>query len=155
MTMYMTPQEPFQPTPPAPLELPESTNFMYALMKAVMHDQQTMARQQLVDAQSTLLATKFETAIYNYWKGMLDNLSQQVSDAAARGDTTAVKVDETLYSNANIQAHSNESQQDAMIQSTQGQTQADASNLAQKAQLVQGILTILTTLNNLLGNVIA
>ena len=140
-------------------QVPSGSNFMYALMKAIMHDQSTMSQQQLTDAQSTMNATKFETAIYNYWKGKLTQDAWYVQWNANNGNSKTrsarVQAAQAKYSNANADAQMYESQQDAMVQSTQGQTQSDATNLQMKAQIQQAANSILTTLVNLLGTITA
>jgi len=143
----------------APVKQAQPTNFMYDLMKAVMHDQSTMSQQQLTDAQSTMNATKFETAIYNYWKGRLAYYAGQVQSAATSGNSKTrsarTQAAQAAYSNANADAQMNESQGNAIIQTTQGQTQSDATNLQMKAQIQQSANSILTTLVNMLGTITA
>ena len=137
----------------------QPSNFMFDLIKAIMHDQSTMSQQQLTDAQSTLNATKFETAIYNYWKGVLAAAAKNVQHQATSGDkdtrSARVQAAQAAYSNDNADAQMYESQQDAMVQSTQGQTQTDATNLQMKAQMQQSANSILTTLVNMLGTITA
>ena len=148
-----------QNTKAAQAKQSQPSNFMFDLIKAIMHDQSTMSWQQLTDAQSTLNATKFETAIYNYWKGILASAAANVEYQATHGHknnrSSRVQAAQAAYSNDNADAQMNESQQDAMVQSTQGQTQSDATNLQTKAQMQQSANSILTTLVNMLGTITA
>lgn len=133
------------------------SNFMYDLMTAIELDQSTMSEQQFVDAQSTMNATSLETDLYNHWSSVLTNDSNNVKRQADNGgdnEAENVQVAQSQYSTDNAKAQSNESQMDALVQSTQGQTQSDATNLQMKAQLQQSANTILTTLVNFLGSVI-
>lgn len=143
----------------APAKKSQPSNFMFDLMKAIMHDQSTMSQQQLTDAQSTMNATKFETAIYNHWKTVLAeaaaNVQTQADSGSSKTRASRVQAAQAAYSNDNADAQMYESQQDAMVQSTQGQTQSDATNLQMKAQMQQSANSILTTLVNMLGTITA
>lgn len=143
----------------APAKQAQPTNFMYDLMKAIMHDQSTMSQQQLTDAQSTMIATKIETALYTAWKDTLTLAAQHVEHEATSGHKKTrgarTQAAQANYSLQNSKAQMNESQQDAMVQSTQGQTQSDATNLQMKAQIQQSANSILTTLVNMLGTITA
>lgn len=138
----------------------EPSNFMFDLAKAIEKDQSTMSEQQLTDAESALFATKLEEQLYGFWERKLDNAAQNVTatyDKYKNSSKLSEKVQEaqTDYSKDNADAQSNETQQDAMVQSAQGQTQSDATNLSMKAQIMQAANSILTTLINMLGNITA
>lgn len=145
----------------------EPRNFMYALMKAIEHDQITMSQQQFTDAKSTQLAADFERELYDYWKNILAKDAgnvEKVAEKLADGGLTpeeAQKLHDRLvklqqiYSEHQSEAQSNESQTDALTQSTQQADESDAKNLAAKAQMMQAANSILGVMVNMLGSIIA
>ena len=137
---------------------PTVGNYMLALMEAIQKDQSTMSEQQLVDAKSTMNATTFETDIYNYWKTQLQKDADAVTDASTSKGSDSDRSAKTnaaqaQFSKDNAVAQMNESQQDSLVQSTQGQAQSDATNLQMKASIAQAANSVLTTLVNLLGTI--
>jgi hypothetical protein len=117
-----------------------------------------MSEQQLVDAKSTMNATTFETDIYNHWKATLQADAAAVTTASQGSGSDSDRSAKTnaaqaTFSKDNAVAQMNESQQDSLVQSTQGQAQSDATNLQMKASIAQAANSVLTTLVNLLGTI--
>ncbi len=130
--------------------VPVSTNYMLALMEAVNKDQTTLSEQQITDAKSTMIATQLESNLYNYW---MKKLSSDAGKIPKSGDKIAYY--QGIYQKDSAAAQSMETQQDGAVQASQGQTSSDATNLQMKAQMVQGVTSILTALVNYLGQVTA
>ena len=136
-------------------------NFMLAMMLAVEKDQTTLSSQQITDAKSTEIAVKIEANIYNFWINELDILSNDIANykkeakIAGRTPSAEMKYLVSYYSTMQTDAQKNETEQDAVVQANQGQASSDATNLQMKAQLVQGINSILTSLAALLGRITA
>lgn len=134
-----------------------ANNFILAMMKAVSKDQSTLSQMQIVDANSTMLATKIEENIYEYWNGPHGPLARdegKISDYAGSSHKDAsneVTKWQTQYSEDSAKAQQYEQQQDGNVQSAQGQTSSDATNLQMKAQMVQGLNSILSTTSSLLN----
>lgn len=143
---------------PAGPQLPKQrVNFMYALMEAVGKDQDSMSMMQMVDAKSTMLAVDLEQTLYAYWNKILEQDDAKIQAVDPKSDNAATIINQ-LQSQYNVDSstgQSNESQEDGVVQSTQGQTSTDASNLQMKAQMIQGVNSIQSTLTNMLGNIVA
>ncbi|NGX39504.1 MAG: hypothetical protein KR126chlam1_00833 [Chlamydiae bacterium] len=129
-----------------------SGNFMLALMEAMKNNQQSMSTQQIIDANATEKNVEMETNIYDYWNNTaLPEALGWLKDASSKD----VAYYQSLYNQWSSQAQAAEGQQDSQVQSSQGQTSTDASNLQSMAQYAQGVLSILSTLANMLGNIIS
>lgn len=148
------------PLHPLPIHHLEGS-FMYALMKAIEKDQNTMSEMQIINADSTMIAAKIESNLYGYWNAVLkkdaDEVEYYTTGKGSKEKDASKKAQkwQQQYNVDSAKAQSEESQQDGAVQGAQGQTSADASNLQMKAQMVQGVNSILTTLVNLLGRVTA
>lgn len=145
------------PTAPLPLLPQQRVNFMYALMKAVGRDQDSMSMMQMIDAKSTELSVDLEQKLYAYWNGVLEKDDVAIQKVVVTDPNASSEINK-LQSQYNVDSstgQSNESQEDGVVQSTQGQTSTDASNLQMKAQMIQGVNSIQSALTNMLGNVIA
>lgn len=144
---------------PAPIGLlpPHSSNFMLALMEAVSKDQNSMSKMQITDAQTTENAVSVENSLYNYWNQQLGFWSGVIAGINPNADNASYYIQQYQddYNVTSAQGQANESQQDGMVQSGQGQTSTDASNLQMKAQMVQSVNDILSALTNMLGQVVA
>jgi len=130
--------------------VPVGTNYMLALMGAVNKDQTTLSEQQITDAKSTMIATQLESNLYNYW---MKKLTSDAGNIPKSGKDIAYY--QGIYQKDSAAAQSMETQQDGAVQASQGQTSSDATNLQMKAQMVQGVTSILTALVNYLGQVTA
>lgn len=129
------------------------SNFMMLLMEAVSKDQILLSQQQIIDAKTTQMSVGFEEAVYSYWNSQGGPLAQAAGQIAQHPDQVAYY--QTLYQNLSAQAQSQESNGSGTVESGQGQTSSDAQNLQMKAQLAQGVNSILTTLSGLLGRITA
>lgn len=135
----------------------ERINFMYALMKAVGNDQDSMSLMQVTDAKTTMNAVNLEQMLYTQWNKVLQNDALAIQGVDPKSDN-ASSIIQQLQSQYNVdssKAQTEESQQDGATQSAQGQTSTDASNLQMKAQMVQGVNSIQSALTNMLGNIIS
>jgi|GEM_PF-5817383 len=128
-------------------------NFMLAMMEAVEKDQDTMSSQQITDAKATEEAVQLEANLYTHWMGELKYITSEIW--GAKGDSSTLKKYMAIYSEQSAEGQSMESQQDGAVQADQGQTTSDATNLQMKAQMIQGINSVLSTLVNLLGRITA
>ncbi|NGX48360.1 MAG: hypothetical protein K1000chlam3_01751 [Chlamydiae bacterium] len=143
-----------------PKHIPVS-NFMLDLMKAVDKDQSTLSEQQVLDAKSTEIAVQIEANLYKYWMNELSVVTKEIANykywakQSGRSDSGELAYLTKFYALASAHAQSMESQQDGAVQADQGQTSMDATNLQMKAQMVQGVNSILSTLVNLLGRITA
>lgn len=149
---------------PIPLLPSARVNFMLAMLEAVMKDQTTLSQTEITDANSTELATTMETDIYQYWNGPDSPLESDLVEIQAwagispKDDPTApgeAAYWQKKYAQDSAKAQSSESSQDGMVQSAQGQTSSDASNLQTKAQMVVGMNSIESALSNMLGRITA
>ncbi len=129
-----------------------NTSYMWAMMKAVSEDQDSMSQQQITDAQTTQLAAGIEANIYNYWNGVLNTDATAVAKADPKTTGAVAKAQQT-YTVDSAKAQSFETQQDGLVTSAQGQTSADATNLQMKAQMVQGLNSIWAALSAMLGKI--
>lgn len=136
-------------------------NFMLDMMKALDKDQNTLSEQQIIDAKSTDIAVQIEAALYKYWNAVLTKCAAKIADYKAQAKKDGNKPEKEItilskeYATDSALAQSSESQQDGTVQANQGQTSSDAMNLQMKAQMAQGINSILSTLVNLLGRITA
>lgn len=136
-------------------------NPIYLLMCAVAKDQATLSNQQMVDAQTTEMAVKQEVDIYSIWNGtgptggpgILGYDVQLIETAIQEGKNPAAA--QARYQADAAKAQAQESTADGSVQSGQQQTTTDAQNLQMKAQMAQGVNSILTTLSSLLGKLTA
>lgn len=130
-----------------------NVNFMMLLMEALSKDQITLSHQQVLDAQTTEMSVEFEEKIYQFQNGSSGPLAYWA--AAIRNNPNEVAYYQAQYQNASALAQSEESQGSGTVESGQGQTSTDAQNLQMKAQMAQGVNSILTTLSGLLGRITA
>lgn len=146
----------------------KASNFMLALIEAISKDQQTMAYQEITDAQSTQAAVAQEEQLYAFYNtnptqdgdnqipgGLLGYDAWHIQYCARNGDQDGVTRWQAQYSTDEAKARSNEGQKDGQVQSAQGQTSSDGTNLQLKAQLAQVLSSIATTTSNLLGRLLA
>lgn len=142
-------------TTPINLKPAPRVNFMYAMMKAVGRDQDSMSLQQITDSKSTMLAVTMEQNMYRSWNGILQTDDQNIS-AVDPGSDNAPSIINQLQSKYNVDAstaQSMESQQDGgMVQPLQGQASSDANNLGMKAQTMQGLNTLQAALSSILAS---
>ncbi|MBS0629830.1 MAG: hypothetical protein JSS30_06365 [Verrucomicrobia bacterium] len=151
-------QEPINLIPaPIALEPSHRQNFMYALMTAVGKDQDSMSMQQIVDSKTTMIDASIENAMYNHYNQILQNDAEAIQKVPEGQSWTSDEINklQAQYNVDSSTAQSNESQQDGMVQSGQGQTSTDASNLQMKAQMLQAVNGIQSALTNMLGQVVA
>jgi hypothetical protein len=140
---------------------PSEINFMLAMMEAVEKDQSTMSEQEITDAKATEVAVNLEGDLYSHWMGDLKKITEEIKKyktlAKDHNQSPAeyLKYLMSKYSTLSAEGQAMESQQDGAVQADQGQTTSDSTNLQMKAQMVQGINSILSTLVNLLGRVTA
>lgn len=127
-------------------------NFMLLLSEAVAKDQETESNQQIIDANSTEIATNLESTIYEHWIGILDYDTSMIQAAAKTGKNANnnVAIWQSKYSENSAAYNSNTARQNGAIQADQGQTQSDATNLQSKAQTLQGVNQLLSSLANIL-----
>ncbi|NGX38522.1 MAG: hypothetical protein K1000chlam2_01696 [Chlamydiae bacterium] len=131
----------------------EPVNFMLLLMKALEKDQTTLSKQEIVDAKTTEFDVKIESAIYKSWNKKLQAASDKIQKAVKHKKSSKVKQYQAQMNVESTESQSNESQQEGSVQAAQGQTQSDASNLQMKAQMAQGVNSILLALSNMLGRI--
>lgn len=146
-------------TVPAHFEhlLPRNSSYMWAMMKAIAGDQTSMQNSQINMSQTTMFAAKIEEAIYQYWNGPNGPLAKDTEaiQADAKGDnTTQENADQSTFNKDSTVASGAENQADGPVQSGQQATSAIASDLQLVAQQAQGVTSIMTTLTQMLGNVI-
>ena len=139
-------------TPAMPLQKAAGpVNFMYLLMKALEKDQNSLSSQEIADAKTTEFDVALEANIYGYWNTVLEG------DAAAikhdKKNSKKMKDEQAQMNADSTTANSNETMEDGTVQAAQGQTQTDASNLQMKAQMAQGVNSILLALSNMLGRI--
>jgi len=147
--------------------MPGHRDYMFALMKAVSKDQNTLSYQQIIDAKTTELDVSIEANIYQYWTAkeqmwvadINKYINAQYKGHPDKGekeyDQKMVKHCQAEYSMVSAEGQSNASEEDGTVQAAQGQASSDAMNLSMKAQMVQGINNILTMLVNMLGRITA
>lgn len=148
----MTLTIPADPANPAAPAAPDHgpVNFMLLLYEAINKDQNGMAQQQIVDAESTKISVGFEEKIYSVWNQLLETDATNILN-----NPNQVQYYQSVYNTHSAEAQAGENDEDGTVQSQQGQTSSDAQNLQMKAQMVQGINSILTTLSGLLGRITA
>ncbi|NGX48401.1 MAG: hypothetical protein K1000chlam3_01792, partial [Chlamydiae bacterium] len=121
----------------------------------------TLSEQQVLDAKSTEIAVQIEANLYDFWMDALAKVTQEIANykywakQSGRSDSAELAYLTKSYATDSAHAQSMESQQDGAVQADQGQTSMDATNLQMKAQMVQGVNSILSTLVNLLGRITA
>lgn len=136
------------------------SNFILAMMEAVSKDQTTLSSQEITDAKTTELDVQSEENIYLHWNGdgSVNNkgvLGTDVDNVINNeGNTNAENALNAKYNKDSTTAQGIESQMDGTTQTAQSQTSADGTNLQMKAQLVQGLMSIMSTTSNLLGRLL-
>ncbi len=136
----------------------KNTSYVYAMLKALQGNQNSLENMQIVDAKSTEAQAAIETSMYEHWNSLLADDAQKVYDAStdsSKDSQEKVPGLQAKYNEASSEAQSNQSQQDGVVQSGQQQTSADASNLQMMVQSVQALNGILSALSGMLGRITA
>ncbi len=132
-------------------------SFLYALLAAEQKDQNTMSYQQITDAITTQNNASMEEAIYQQSNAQLKTDASAVSkfinshqSMSTSADTATLQQLNVKYQSDSTQCQTYQNTADSTVQASQTQVGQDGQNLANKAQLVQTMLSISSTMSSLL-----
>jgi len=137
---------------PTNLQPAPRVNFMLELIEALNRNQDSLSKQQLTDANSTMIATTMEENMYAAWNQKLQTDDQNIQGVTSQtpDESNVLTKYQLQYNYDNSLASSNESQLQGLIESGQGQTSTDAQNLQMFAQITQSATSIMSTLTSML-----
>lgn len=130
-------------------------SYVYAMIAAVAEDQSSLSKQQETDANTTEISVKMESNLYAHWQTVFNNDHYYINHYAK--DKNSEKENDWMnqYNIDSASAQESEATQDGIVQAGQQQTSADASNLQMKAQMVQAVNSISSTVSGMLGRITA
>lgn len=146
---------------PLPVHEPYRGNFMYALMKALEKDQNSLSQSQINQAEAAKIAGTVYLHIEQYWGAKCATDAKNASWFASKGGRKdkhwkdKVTQWEQQYNEDNANGQCQEANAQAPVTSSQQTISSVASDLQTKAQMAQGVNSILATLSALLGRITA
>lgn len=142
-------------------------SFLYVMFQAMANDQASVGQQQIVDSFTAMMNTKTESNIYQqasgkgegtmgYAEGKIESwvkdLAAHSGDSNARAkDQAEIQKYQTMFTQAQTTAQTQEQQADGNVQTAQNQAGQDSTNLQQKTTLAQALNSIGSMLANLLS----
>lgn len=135
-----------------------SSNFMYAMLKALNNSQIQGQFGEILDAKATVTLANLEAEAMSQWDDALGDVSGDIASIAAgiSGDDPTGQADlqaaESYYQTLSTKSQAAQNVYDSNTQASQQATGQDGTNMQNQAQLVTTLSSISATLASLLGH---
>ena len=134
-------------------------NPFFAMLESVNTDQASIGNMQITDANATDIDVNIEQNVYKACNSVLGHAATALenyisSNSGNVTSTVQAKIDslQAIYQEDSSVTQTNESTSDNAVQAAQTQAGQDGTNLSNKVQLAQTLISVTSTIAGLLGH---